>query len=103
MTLTPEEEEGLEIMFDLLWSHPDHEGEGETDLFDIKNDGLPIYRDDDERKTILYFNSKQDFRNWLIHNAGNEEIVENMSHYTQLKPLNNFIINYNQQLPQVLQ
>mgnify|MGYP003324265227 FL=1 len=93
--------EELERKFDLLWSHPDREKE---DLFDIKNDGLPIYRDDYERKTLLYFNSKQDFRNWLINNAGNEEMVgENMSQYTQLKPLSNFIINYNQKLPQVIQ
>ncbi len=98
MILTSEE---LERKFDLLWSHPDREKE---DLFDIKNDGLPIYRDDYERKTTLYFNSKQHFRNWLINNAGNEKIVgENMSQYTQLKTLNNFIINYNQQLPQVIQ
>lgn len=98
MILTSEE---LERKFDLLWSHPDREKE---DLFDIKNDGLPIYRDDYERKTTLYFNSKQDFRNWLINNAGNEEIVgENMSQYTQLKTLNNFIINYNQKLPRVIQ
>jgi|TARA_R110000824_G_scaffold155075_2_gene327312 hypothetical protein len=100
LILTPEEEEKLEREFDLLWSHPDREKE---DLFDIKNDGLPIYTID-WRKDLLYFNSKQDFRNWLINNAGNEEMVgENMSQYTQLKTLNNFIINYNQQLPQVIQ
>ncbi len=95
--------EELERKFDLLWSHPDHEGEGETDLFDIKNVRVPIYRDD-ERNGLLYLNSKHDVRNWLINNAGNEEMVgENMSQYTQLKSLSNFIINYNQKLPQVIQ